>query len=168
MARIHFVLPATLAAVLLLVGYAITSEAQPPYVPNPYAIVSPTGGEIIKAENTGTYVSTVNIAQLRDAAGYAILTGATAPTTGTTFTVPANTSVVYGNPAGTLAAWTVKTPPAPVDGERLQVFSSQIITAFSLAANTGQTVNASPMALAANGNIEFIYQLSSLTWFRIQ
>jgi hypothetical protein len=169
MMRAHIILPATAAALLLLAGWAVRSHAQPPGVPNPYAIVSPTGEEIIRAENTGPSISTVKLTQVRDAGGYVILTGATAPTTGSTFQAPQDIGEIAEIGAA-IANWTVLSPIAPNDGQRVQIFSSGgVSAAFNYTASGTQTVvGGSALTLAANGNVEFVYQLATNTWFRIQ
>ena len=158
----HFLIPSLAAALLLTIGIA---TAQPPGVPNPYAVASPTGAEQIDVENLGTGIATVQLTQVRDAAGYL----KAVPTTGTTLTLSTNVSVVQATPAGTLTAWTVVTPPSPVDGQRLQIFSTAAITTFNLTAASGQTVHGNLAgALAANGNVEYLYSASNTTWDRIQ
>lgn len=75
------------------------------------------------------------------------------------------TSLVL-NPAGTLATGTITAAPMPSDGQRECVLSSQIVTALTWNANTGQTINNAPTALAANVPVCFTYSLSNLTWDR--
>jgi hypothetical protein len=161
---LHLAIPLLLSLSCIAAGIAL---AQAPGVPNPYAIASPTGAEQVNVDNTGPYIATVTVTELRDAAGYVKLV----PTTGTTYTPATNISVIQASPAGTLAAWTVKTPASPVDGQRLQIFSTQIITSMTVSASAGQTVNGGAVSAsfaAANGNVEFIYSASNTTWDRIQ
>jgi hypothetical protein len=91
------------------------------------------------------------------------------PLTGVTETLTSNRSLIVDlTPAGTIAANTVVFPNAPSDGQRIKIFSSQIISALTLTAGTGQTITGTVTAMTANGSIEFVYQASSLTWFRSQ
>lgn len=149
------------------VALAGLAFAQTPGVPNPYAITSPTGQEQINVLGAGPWIESVLLTQVRDAGGYALVV----PTTGTTFQAPADVGVIHASPAATIAAWTVVTPVAPVDGQRLAISSTQIITAMILSASAGQTViggTVSSSFAAVNGNVEFIYSLATSTWYRIQ
>lgn len=160
--RIHFILPVA-AALLLLVGFALNSNAQPPYVPNPYGIVSPTGQEIIKAENTGTFVSTISLAQARDASGYTVTTQAATNVYGVV--APGVSNITFtGATSGTV---TITTAAAPVDGQKLHIFSVAGFTTITITANTGQTITGAVTSLSANSDVEYQYQLSTLTWFRV-
>jgi hypothetical protein len=163
-------LKCSLATVVLIAGsaMAVVAFAQPPGVPNPYTIPSPTGNELVRAENGGPFIDTVALVQLRDAAGYTILAGATAPLTGQTFQSPNNISAISLQAAGSLSSFTVVTPTSPVDGQRLQIFSNLGITTFALTAPVGFTVTTSTTTMAAGGSVEFIFQASTKTWFRIQ
>jgi hypothetical protein len=65
------------------------------------------------------------------------------------------------------ATCTITTPAAPVDGQLLKVScDGTAVSTFSLTANTGQTVRASPASLAADIGIGYIYRLSNTTWYR--
>lgn len=70
------------------------------------------------------------------------------------------------NPAGTLATGTLITAPAPSNGQRECVLSSQTQTALTWTANTGQTINNAPTALVANVPVCLTYSSSNLTWDR--
>ena len=72
------------------------------------------------------------------------------------------------NPSGTLAAGYVTMAPAPVDGTRACIFSTQIITALYVSANTGQSINNAATSLAANVRICYLYSKSNTTWDRSQ
>ena len=90
-----------------------------------------------------------------------------APLTGFSYTFLNATSYMELNPSGTLAAGYVTLAPAPSDGARECIFSSQIITAFYL--NKGavaQTVNNAVTSLAANVAACYLYSLSNNTWDR--
>jgi len=95
-------------------------------------------------------------------------------------------SVTLGNLTGTQifngvgATEAVTMPPAPFNGQRVQLANSTstAIATFSVTANTGQSlVGVAPTNLAAETNnsaagalsqVEYIYQASNTTWYRIQ
>ncbi|HEV2674148.1 MAG TPA: hypothetical protein VGV37_06360 [Aliidongia sp.] len=127
-------------------------------------IASPTGNEQINVINGGPAIATVTLRQIRDASGYQIVTQATSQTVQV-----ANTSSVLDLTGATVATTaTVNLPLAPIDGQRIQVFSQAGVTTLTLAAPGGQTIVGGATALAANGSVEYIYQLSTTTYFRIQ
>lgn len=73
------------------------------------------------------------------------------------------------NPAGTLATGTITMAPAPADGQRECVVSTQTQTAITFTANTGQTIStnpAIPTALVAGTPVCFTFVAASATWFR--
>ncbi len=126
-------------------------------------ITSPTGAEQINVLGSGAQIETITLSQARDASGYLAIS----QTSSDTRTIPNNVSVLayYGVTSGTA---TLTMAAAPVDGQRFQVFSTAGVGTLTLTANTGQTVNNGATSLAANGNVEYIYQLSNKTWYRIQ
>ena len=137
------------------------------FQPGSILIPSPNGLERIETDNGGAVLAEVSIASLRDASGYqkaSPLTGATL----TMGTAGANyQSVLQLSPAGTIATLTVNLPPSPVDGQRALIFSTQTITALTLAA-AGTTLNNAVTTLAALGNVEYIYSFSNNAWDRCQ
>jgi hypothetical protein len=149
------------AAALFACGIAFgVAIAQTPTL----LIPSPTGTEIVDVRGTGPQVTSVQLRQLRDGSGYQKVT----PLTGVTIQAGNAVSVIQATPAGAIAALTVLTPVTPFDGQRLQIFSTQAITTFNFTASAGQTVNGNLAgALAANGNVEYIFSLSNQTWDRI-
>lgn len=58
----------------------------------------------------------------------------------TGFNITMATSGVHLNPAGTLATGTVNLPLNPPDGAVAEISSSQVITALTVAANTGDAI----------------------------
>lgn len=128
-------------------------------------IASPTGLEAIIVAGASAIDSTVTLAQVRDSAGYAKVI----PTTGQTYTIPNNLSVLQATPAGALSAWTVNTPLAPFDGQRIQIFTTQTITTFNFVGSGTQTVNGNLAgSFSANTSVEYVYSLSNTSWDRIQ
>lgn len=89
------------------------------------------------------------------------------PLTGFTITIPAHTSVMMINPAGTLATGTYTMEANPSDGQRVCIVSTQTQTAVTIAANTGQTIGglAVPAAGTANVRMCFTYVATTATWY---
>ena len=86
------------------------------------------------------------------------------PVTGFTYTFTAYNALVM-NPAGTLATGTITMPAAPVDGMTVTFSSTQIITALTVNANTGQTINNAVTTLAAGQSASYVYRTASTAWF---
>jgi hypothetical protein len=88
--------------------------------------------------------------------------------------VPARTgfSYTFGNfqadmlfePTVTLDTGTVTMAPAPIDGARACIFSTQIVTSLTLNANAGQSINNALTALAANVRHCYLYSVGDKTW----
>jgi hypothetical protein len=104
-----------------------------------------------------------------------------APLTGDSVALDAQTRQVIVNPAGTIAALTLTMPAASatmVDGSRIGICGTQIVTALTLAAGTGNTFNPAvqtamlvPVVTGAGSCTEYIYSKTSATagvWFRTQ
>ena len=58
-------------------------------------------------------------------------------------------------------------PATPIDKQDLWISTTGTITTWTLAANTGQTVNGAPTTLAANTSVHYRYNAGSTTWFRL-
>jgi len=87
------------------------------------------------------------------------------PTTGFSYTITSPVTLLA--PAGTLATGTVTMPASPADGMQVKICSTQIITALTLAGNTGQTVLNALTAFTAGSSAEYLYRSSNNTWYRI-
>jgi len=87
------------------------------------------------------------------------------PSTGFSYTLTA--PVTLFNPSGTLATGTVIMPASPTDGMQVRVASTQIITALTMSANTGQTLLNGLSAFTAGGFALYMYKSSNTTWYRI-
>jgi hypothetical protein len=86
------------------------------------------------------------------------------PTTGQTYTLPAGKSGCSFEPAGTLAALTIKMPAAPTAGQVASFGTTQAITALTVSANAGQGVRAPQTTLAAGGTFSMIYNANT-NWY---
>jgi hypothetical protein len=89
------------------------------------------------------------------------------PLTGTSITIGttangAPTQALILNPAGTIAALTVVFPTGVVDGYKLQISTSQVITALTL---TGAISNA-VTTLAAGATVAYVWVAQAASWFR--
>lgn len=91
------------------------------------------------------------------------------PATGFTYTVANGVGQVVLDPAGTLATGALTMCASPFDGQEMGLSTSQIITAFTLSGNTGQTLDGGFAAatLAANGFARYKWVNASTTWYRI-
>lgn len=87
------------------------------------------------------------------------------PATGFSYTLTSPVTVF--NPSGTLATGTITMPASPTDGMRVRVSATQIITALTMSANTGQTLLNALTAFTAGGFAEYIYRSANTTWYRI-
>lgn len=87
-------------------------------------------------------------------------------TTGFSYTFAAGIQVLIIEPAGTLATGTVTMPASPSDGMTVRFSSSQIITALTVSANTGQSIVSAVTTLAAGGGAAYLYRLANTTWYR--
>jgi hypothetical protein len=100
----------------------------------------------------------------------AVLTAATsidaAPLTGTSITMPNGIAKLLLDPAGTIAALTVVTSPATalVDGQELQISSSQTVTALTVTPGTGTTLAATVTTVGASAPVDLVYHAASAKW----
>lgn len=97
-----------------------------------------------------------------------VRTGTTAPATGFSITVAPGVHALILDPAGTLATGTVMMPADPPDQFRLEVASTQTITALTVSANAGQTIKNAPTTLAAGGAFAYRYAEANSTWYKVQ
>lgn len=88
------------------------------------------------------------------------------PLTGFTLTFGNSQSYLALNPAGTLATGTVTLAPAPSDGAKECIFTTQTITSLTVSANTGQSINNAVTTLSANTGVCYLYSASNTTWDR--
>ena len=89
------------------------------------------------------------------------------PTTGFSYTFASGVQTLVMNPAGTLATGTITMPATPADGMTIRFSSSQIITALTVSANSGQSIVAAVTSLVLGGSAQYIYRATNTTWYRI-
>lgn len=87
------------------------------------------------------------------------------PSTGFTIDIPNNTIGIILNPSGTLASGIIQTPAIPIDGQVLEISSTQTVTSLSFVANAGQTVLNAPTTILANKGFSYRYSISDTTWY---
>jgi hypothetical protein len=98
---------------------------------------------------------------------YANNFGINTPTTGFSYIIPVNQAFTDLTPAGTLATGTVILPSVFPQGGRLEIFSTQIVTALTITAPSGFTIQGSSVTtIAANGTIA--YRLAGTIFTRVQ
>jgi len=87
-----------------------------------------------------------------------------APATGATIKMHWNDRRLYINPAGTLAALTVRMPGGQGDRDEVQLYFNQAITAFTLQDYTGHPVAGAPTTVTAGSDYNFSVEPVTLTW----
>jgi len=95
-----------------------------------------------------------------------------APLTGFNITFPDQCQTLILNPAGVLAAGTIVMPlnatyGTPYNGQIIRIASTQTITALTVNANAGQSINNSPTTLLGGTGFSYIYRAANETWYRL-
>jgi hypothetical protein len=153
---------------------------------NAYAPAGPTtitGAETALIDThlpSGQLPSTVNAPLAALGAGKLVVT---TPVTTDVITVDALTRQLIVTPAGTIAALTVNLPAAsattPYNGTRFGLCGTQIVTALTMGAGTGNTFGTTvtsqamlvPVVTGAASCMEWIYSKTSAAagvWYRVQ
>ena len=88
------------------------------------------------------------------------------PASGTTLTAPPYLAAYVMDPAATLAALTVVTPPGANDGQIFELSTTQAITALTVSPAAGQSVNGGSLTLAAHGGAGWRFRAANNTWYR--
>lgn len=87
------------------------------------------------------------------------------PATAGTVTVAANgNTVLFLNPAGTIATLTVNLPSTPSDLDRVTLGTSQIVTSLTLG---NGTIIGAITTLALGAFATYIYSSDTSSWFRM-
>lgn len=107
----------------------------------------------------------VSLDQLRDYVGGFPNYTLVVPTSGATLNVP-NIDKYIMNPAGILASLTLQLPVA-IDKRNIRISSRQRITALTVTALGGATVDWSVNELPQHGVLDFTFVSSLNTWVRI-
>jgi len=152
---------------------------------NAYAPAGPTAMTGYETVITDTHGAAGSIPQTINTPLTAVgggLLDVQAPLTGATITLTPQHRQLIVNPAGTIAALTVNFPAASatmVNGQRIGVCGTQIVTALTAGAGTGNTFGSTvtsqamlvPVVTGAASCMEWIYSKTSATagvWYRTQ
>jgi len=151
-----------------------------------YAPAGPTavtGAETVLSDThlpSGQAPATVNMPITAMGGGKLVIN---TPVTTDVITVDAQTRQLIVTPAGTIAALTVNLPAAssttPYNGQRFGLCGTQIVTALTMGAGTGNTFGSTvtsqamlvPVVTGAASCMEWIYSKTSATagvWYRTQ
>ena len=131
-------------------------------------LTSPTGNEIITLAGTGPQIQSVNLNQVRNATGYALVA---AGTTVATQLTNAQDNVIT---TGAITTWNVNLPLAPGDGQQVNIScSGGTATTLNVAATlpTGVAIVGTANPTCTSGGTtgaEYTYALSTNTWYRIR
>jgi hypothetical protein len=90
------------------------------------------------------------------------------PTTNFFFTFSGDQHIAAFDPAGTLGTGSVTLAANPGNGLEQCVFSTTAVTALTVNANTGATINDAVTTLAANAKVCYLYAASLSAWIRTQ
>lgn len=91
----------------------------------------------------------------------------TTPSSGGTVNPGAGDGFYFIEPAGTLATLTVNLPSTSLSGLVLRIATTQTITALSVTASGGATVNNAPTTLPAGSGFAYLYRGNNTTWYRV-
>lgn len=157
-------------ALLIFAGAAQAQTVTPPGIPVPQAVS--IGAKDLFLDVVGGQPSAnsqyVAAGQISGVEGYSLQV----PVTAFAITVPNGASLLYLNPAGTLATGALTLMAAPSDGQKSCVEDSQTQTAVTVAANTGQALASYGLgavtALTANTRYCWLYVASQAAWVRTQ
>jgi hypothetical protein len=131
-----------------------------------------TGNELVPADTQIAGGSPPQTVLLSMASLNALPYQYTAPLTGASVTIANNIGSLVIDPAGTIAALTVVMPAAPVDGQWLNIASSNTVTALTLTPGAGQTIAQAPTAITVSTTApygyRFIYRAANTKWYRLQ
>ncbi len=130
---------------------------------NPLALAGAGDGAVLLG-SAGAGGSPVALRGARAEQSYSAET----PASGAVVTVPNNCSLLLIEGSATLAALTVTLPASPIDGQEVTIATLPAISALSLSANSGQTLNGAPASLPANSAVRFVYLATGAFWARLQ
>ena len=86
------------------------------------------------------------------------------PTTGQTYTMSAGQDEMYFNHSATIAALTVKLPPAPTAGDSVVLKFRSIVTTLTVQTATAGAVTVAPVTATAGQRQEYRYVDSTVGW----
>jgi len=86
------------------------------------------------------------------------------PTTGQTYTLAAGQDSAYFNHSATIAALTVKLPPAPVPGDEVMLKFRSIVTTLTVQNAAAVTVTTAPVTATAGQLQTYRYVDNTVGW----
>lgn len=86
------------------------------------------------------------------------------PTTGQTYAMAAGQDEVYFNHSATIAALTVKMPPAPVPGDGVILKFRSVVTTLAVQNAAAVTVATAPVTATAGQRQEYRYVDNTVGW----
>lgn len=97
-------------------------------------------------------------------------------TSGSSATINNGVGVVYIDPASVIAAFTLTMPSAPADRDEIVIgfggtiaSAGAVVTALTMAANTGQALVGIGLASALSGNsMTYKYRLDINKWYQLR
>lgn len=89
-----------------------------------------------------------------------------APLTGATIVAPTGQSRIMVNPAGTIAALTIRLPLNPIAGDMIDIGFTQIVTALTLQNAAGVAIAGAPTSGAPGVSIGYTYVSATQGWVR--
>jgi hypothetical protein len=92
-----------------------------------------------------------------------------APATGATIALPNDVEFVAIDPGATIAALTLQLPAAPYDGQRVEVYFDNVVTALTMEDGVGatHTIKAALTAATAAGFATWRFSAGDSTWYRV-
>lgn len=93
-----------------------------------------------------------------------------APGSGASVQIPDDTqNLIVNNPA-LYAALTITLPQNPQDGNTIYIFCLNGVTALTLAAGSGEGIATGHTltTLASHGNVKYVYDLATNSWYRLE
>jgi hypothetical protein len=79
-----------------------------------------------------------------------------------------NVETISLYPAGVIATFTVVFPNYAYEGQSLNIYTSNTITALTLTPGSGQTITGTVTTLAANASVSYAYSTSGAGWWRVK
>jgi len=161
-----FLTRAGVAAILLAgLGGILTAEAQ---IPSPPALQSLNQSDLVPVIPRGVGGVPSQYASPGFVGGM-LSEQLVVPLTAFTITPNNNTTLLFLNPAGTLATGTITFAAAPSDAQEFCWTSSQTQTAVTMTANTGQSIVGTGVTAGVAGT-EYCWRYISATatWYRTQ
>ena len=151
-----------IAAVMAMLGITAIALAQSPGVPT-LSVPSPTGLEQVPCQTTGPQITTCQLRQMRDAAGYVI----SAATSGTV-TFGSGQSQLVLTAGTTISSLAIALTAAPSDGQMNCFYNKSAITTLTMSATSPQTLNDALTSTSATTRYCYTYSLAATAWNRLQ